>query len=33
VPCAVSEIIVKGLASPDLAMEVDVFAVQGGTVP
>jgi enamine deaminase RidA (YjgF/YER057c/UK114 family) len=27
-PCAVSEIIVKGLASPDLAMEVDVFAVQ-----
>jgi enamine deaminase RidA (YjgF/YER057c/UK114 family) len=30
VPCALSEIIVKGLASPDLAMEVDVFAVQGG---
>ncbi len=28
VPCALSEIIVKGLASPDLAMEVDVFAVQ-----
>jgi enamine deaminase RidA (YjgF/YER057c/UK114 family) len=27
-PCAMSEIIVKGLASPDLAMEVDVFAVQ-----
>jgi enamine deaminase RidA (YjgF/YER057c/UK114 family) len=27
-PCALSEIIVKGLASPDLAMEVDVFAVQ-----
>jgi hypothetical protein len=24
----VSEIIVKGLASPDLSMEVDVFAVQ-----
>ena len=28
IPCALSEIIVKGLASPDLAMEVDVFAVQ-----
>ena len=28
VPCVLSEIIVKGLASPDLAMEVDVFAVQ-----
>ena len=27
-PCVMSEIIVKGLASPDLAMEVDVFAVQ-----
>src|SRR6266851_5719050 len=27
-PCALSEIIVKGLASPDLSMEVDVFAVQ-----
>jgi enamine deaminase RidA (YjgF/YER057c/UK114 family) len=28
IPCALSEIIVKGLASPDLAMEVDVFAVR-----
>jgi enamine deaminase RidA (YjgF/YER057c/UK114 family) len=28
IPCALSEIIVKGLASPDLAMEVDIFAVQ-----
>jgi enamine deaminase RidA (YjgF/YER057c/UK114 family) len=28
VSCAMSEVIVKGLASPDLAMEVDVFAVQ-----
>jgi enamine deaminase RidA (YjgF/YER057c/UK114 family) len=28
VPCALSEIIVKGLASPDLTMEVDVFAVR-----
>jgi enamine deaminase RidA (YjgF/YER057c/UK114 family) len=28
VPCAMSELIVKGLASPDLWMEVDVFAVQ-----
>jgi len=28
VPCALSEIIVRGLASPDLAMEVDVFAVK-----
>jgi enamine deaminase RidA (YjgF/YER057c/UK114 family) len=28
VPCALSEIIVKGLASPDLSMEVDVFAVR-----
>ncbi|MBV9523750.1 MAG: hypothetical protein JO010_13200 [Alphaproteobacteria bacterium] len=27
VPCAMSEIIVKGLANPDLLMEVDVFAV------
>jgi enamine deaminase RidA (YjgF/YER057c/UK114 family) len=27
VPCAMSEIIVKGLASPDLFMEVDVHAV------
>ena len=28
VPCAMSEIIVKGLASPDLFMEVDVHAVR-----
>ena len=28
VPCATSEIIVKGLANPDLLMEVDVFAVR-----
>ncbi len=28
VPCAMSELIVKGLASPDLWMEVDVFAVK-----
>jgi enamine deaminase RidA (YjgF/YER057c/UK114 family) len=27
VPCAMSDIIVKGLANPDLLMEVDVFAV------
>jgi enamine deaminase RidA (YjgF/YER057c/UK114 family) len=29
VPCATSEVIVKGLASPDLFMEVDVHAVRG----
>lgn len=29
VPCAMSEIIVKGLASTELLMEVDVFAVLG----
>lgn len=28
VPCAMSEVIVKGLASPDLSMEVEIFAVQ-----
>jgi enamine deaminase RidA (YjgF/YER057c/UK114 family) len=28
VPCAMSEIVVKGLANPDLLMEVDTFAVR-----
>jgi enamine deaminase RidA (YjgF/YER057c/UK114 family) len=28
VPCAMSELVIKGLASPDLWMEVDVFAVK-----
>jgi enamine deaminase RidA (YjgF/YER057c/UK114 family) len=28
VPCALSEVIVKGLASPDLWMEVDIHAIR-----